>query len=548
MHFDKELVSIQYSLALLIGQDLQVVPMLKKFLPTALKLLGCSGGGVWFKKNDGTSIVFEHPAYSYPTLRPENIVRFSDLIAHMNTRFGGLEELPTDASLVETDGAYFYVFPMAKVGVLSLRRSSILHEKYVQALAPIIDRLSTACTACLEHEALIGAQQTAIESMRKAEEANNAKTEFLSTMSHELRTPLHGVLGLVSLTLDTELTAEQKDNLKSAKSSANSLLAIIDEILDMSQIEARTLRLNRDKFQLQPLLENTLRAFAIRAADKGLSFQSDICLKTNCFVEADSNRLKQVLIVLLDNALKYTSKGGVTFSVKADSVGKDQLALVFSVTDTGIGISKFDQEKIFASFTQAEGSLKRKYSGVGLGLAISSQLTELMGGKVEVESELGKGSTFTLSVVLKLVAAQAHGYSKPIFSEEDIQIRVLLAEDNPVNRKVAQKVLEKGGHQVILAHDGKQAVERWRLERPDLILMDLQMPEMDGLEATCIIRKEEQAAGTHIPIIALTANAREADQQACFDVGMDYFVAKPFSPRVLLGLIQKAILDVSPSP
>ena len=544
MSFDKELVSIQYSLTLLLGQDLHLTPMLKKFLPSALKLLECSGGCVWLRGQGDGVIDFDRPVYSYPTIRPEHYVIYSRLLSEIGDKASS--DHLDKPELIINDGTYYHIFPIGTVGVLSLRRSRVLQEKYILALKPIIERLAIACVGCLDHEDLMSAQKNTMEAMKKAEEANKAKTEFLATMSHELRTPLNGVLGLTSLTLDTDLTTEQRDNLKSVKSSAKGLLSIIDEILDVSSIESHSLSLKNESFHLQPLIENTIRGFSLRSLEEKFEFGSTVSPLMDCIVETDSNRLKQILMILLDNAFKFTEKGTVSLSVDGEIFQKNRLRVNFVVADTGIGISQFDQEKIFSSFTQAESSHRRKYSGVGVGLAISARLAEIMGGDISVESEQGKGSTFTFSAEFPVIPAtgKPKDYTQKIVCFGALTGRILLAEDNHVNRMVAEKVLAKGGHQVIVAHDGKQAVTQWRAEKPDLILMDLQMPEMDGLEATQVIRAEESGF-QHVPIVALTANAKSTDQQACFNVGMDYFIAKPFAPKALLDVIQTVLEKVS---
>jgi signal transduction histidine kinase/ActR/RegA family two-component response regulator len=537
MSFDKELVSIQYSLALLVGRDLQLEPMLRKFMPTALKMLGGAWGAVWLNTDETVELNLREPTYSYPSFNTAALPGYEDFVEKLHLHLGNTEHQSHKPFALELSTHIFYIFPLQNLGMMAIRRTAALPDKFLLALQPVIERLTTACIACLEHEELLRTQQQALDAMKKAEEANQAKSQFLATMSHELRTPLHGILGLTSLTLDTHLSEEQRDNLKSVKSSANGLLSIIDEILDMSRIEAKTLRLHNDKFQLLPMLENTLRSFAARAEEKGLYFKTSIDRNLGCVVEADSNRLKQILINLLDNAIKFTESGGVCFQACIATDNTDSQTVSFEIQDSGIGISPASKEKIFALFTQAEGSHKRKYSGIGLGLAISAKIASLMHGTIKVDSQPGQGSTFTLTIPLNKVNEAVPAKKPQDQTAANTCRTILLAEDNPVNRKVAQKVLEKGGHQTVLAVDGQEAIAAWQQETPDLILMDIQMPNMDGLEATVRIRQEEALSGAHVPIIALTANAQESDQQACFDAGMDYFIAKPFSPKKLLAVI-----------
>lgn len=541
MPFDKELVSMQYSLALLVGRDLQLEPMLRKFMPTALKMLGGSWGAVWLKTDEHLDLDLYKPAYSYPKFSIHALPGYEDFVEKCYLHTCNTGHQSHKPYVIEIAANIFYIFPLQKHGLMGIRRTSPLPATFLLALQPVIERLTTACIACLEHEELLRTQQQALDSMRKAEEANRAKSEFLATMSHELRTPLHGILGLTSLTLDTQLSDDQRNNLKSVKSSANGLLSIIDEILDMSRIEAKTLRLHNDKFQLLPMLENTLRSFAARAKEKGLYFNTSIDTSLDCIVDTDSNRLKQILINLLDNAIKFTESGGIRFQASITTPNPANPMVSFRIQDSGIGINPVNQEKIFALFTQAEGSHKRKYSGIGLGLAISAKLASLMHGTIAVDSQLDSGSTFTLTIPLIKVDEALADKKPKEHKVASTSRKILIAEDNPINRKVAQKVLEKGGHETILAIDGKEAVDAWHRETPDLILMDIQMPHMDGLEATVRIRQEEALSGAHIPIVALTANAQESDQQACFDAGMDYFIAKPFSPAKLLTVIKELL-------
>lgn len=347
MSFDKELVSIQYSLALLVGRDLQLEPMLRKFMPTALKMLGGTWGAVWLKLDDTVELNLREPAYTYPSFNTAVLPGYEDFVEklHLHVRNAEHQSKPL---AIEIATNIFYIFPLQKLGLMAIRRTAALPDKFLLALQPVIERLTTACIACLEHEELLRTQQQALNAVRKAEEANQAKSQFLATMSHELRTPLHGILGLTSLTLDTHLSEEQRDNLKSVKSSANGLLSIIDEILDMSRIEAKTLRLHNDKFQLLPMLENTLRSFAARAEEKGLYFKTSIDSNLGCVVEADSNRLKQILINLLDNAIKFTESGGICFQASVAPPHSDRASVSFEIQDSGIGISPASKEKIFA--------------------------------------------------------------------------------------------------------------------------------------------------------------------------------------------------------
>ncbi len=379
-----------------------------------------------------------------------------------------------------------------------------------------------------------------IAARNAAEAANIAKTEFLANMSHEIRTPMNAVIGLAHiLAMSKPLTARQQEYIKTLQMSADALMALINDLLDIAKIEAQTLELEQVPFSLERLIDDVATMLAVKVREKGLSFTSDCTAAEGRMFTGDPTRLRQILLNLCGNAMKFTEKGGIHVAIGCDDLDDGRVETRIAVRDTGIGIPEDKQASVFDKFVQADASISRKYGGTGLGLTITKTLTEIMDGRIELDSKPGEGSCFTVVIPLRVAesaVAAADGGARPArHGNGEAKARVLLVEDNAANVLVASSFLEAFGFEAEVAVDGQEALDKLQAGGDyALVLMDVQMPGMNGLDCTRRIRELEAQQGRgRLPVIGMTAHALSGDRERCLAAGMDDYIAKPFTPGEL---------------
>jgi signal transduction histidine kinase len=418
----------------------------------------------------------------------------------------------------------------------------------------MIAALAVSKSALLEQQGLLEKRITdrtdqLEEAMRKAQAGSQAKSEFLANMSHELRTPMNGVIGMLDIALDRDLSPELAEQLQTAQRCAYSLLSLLNDILDLSKIEAGKMTLEKLPFDVRVLLADCIKAHQPKATENSVSLRAEVSPDVPRQIDGDPLRIRQIIANLVSNAVKFTEHGSVTVQLGGEFTQPGKFTLRITVQDSGTGIPADKLLSIFDKFTQADGSVSRRFGGTGLGLAITRSLVELHGGDIQVHSELGRGSTFAVTLQCEADASTIVAKKANVVEQAPSTpgacggpARILVVEDNQVNQKVVTAVLRKRGFSIELANDGQEALHKLDKSAAfDLVLMDVQMPVLDGLEATRLIRKEER--WNRLPIIAMTAHAMNGDKERCLEAGMNGYISKPVHPSLLLSTVDEFLLQ-----
>lgn len=531
---------VLHEIAMSIGESIEMENMLAECIPVFLRGLGCATAAVLLRDEQDE---FYIPTY----ILPRAAVRNHHLHQAINRSVECLtvhEPLPVPLCHFESTGLYYYAWPVQDFGALLLGRSTQFRDGLLREIQPLVNKLALALVSCRQYQRLKLAQQSMIQARDEAQAANKAKSHFLATMSHEIRTPLNAVINLSELLLETKLDDRQRKLIQGVCEGGRSLLQLVNDVLDFSRIEAGRLELVTTSFRLHDLLDGLASLFEKDAALKKLYFGLSIGDDVPEVIAADPSRLRQILQNLLANAIKFTEKGSVSVTVKM--LPKEQQRagnvpmMIFHISDTGIGISEQDQQRLFQEFSQVDTNLDRRFGGSGLGLAIAARLVMLMGGKIGCHSVPGVGSTFWFTLPVR-TNGTVHEQSRT--DSSGLQpVNVLLVEDSQTNQMVATAMLEKTGCRLTIANNGYESLEKVQQADFDIVLMDVSMPGMDGLEATRRIRALGGKYQT-LPILAMTAHAFAHDREACLEAGMNDYLSKPLQREQLYSLLKKWTLS-----
>lgn len=531
---------VLHEIAISIGESIEMENMLAECIPVFLRGLGCATAAVLLRDEQDE---FYTPTY----ILPRAAVRNHHLHQAINRSVECLtvhEPLPVPLCHFESTGLYYYAWPVQDFGALLLGRSTQFRDGLLREIQPLVNKLALALVSCRQYQRLKLAQQSMIQARDEAQAANKAKSHFLATMSHEIRTPLNAVINLSELLLETKLDDRQRKLIQGVCEGGRSLLQLVNDVLDFSRIEAGRLELVTTSFRLHDLLDGLASLFEKDAALKKLYFGLSIGDDVPEVIAADPSRLRQILQNLLANAIKFTEKGSVSVTVKM--LPKEQQRagnvpmMIFHISDTGIGISEQDQQRLFQEFSQVDTNLDRRFGGSGLGLAIAARLVMLMGGKIGCHSVPGVGSTFWFTLPVR-TNGTVHEQSRT--DSSGLQpVNVLLVEDSQTNQMVATAMLEKTGCRLTIANNGYESLEKVQQADFDIVLMDVSMPGMDGLEATRRIRALGGKYQT-LPILAMTAHAFAHDREACLEAGMNDYLSKPLQREQLYSLLKKWTLS-----